>query len=403
MSRHRGLGWGLVLLLLFGIATGWLAGREDKTPPEPEADAAVRWPASAASAMPATEVNAAAKPAVAASRIVASASPSLAELEAKYCSKGRSLWELGRQWAASLAASDPHAHRQLEAPVLAQRESAERLLQASLAPLLERLRLLGSERSLALADALSLIVEPDEAIEQRLLAEGLQTRDPVVLLLASGRHCGAKAQCARPPLSRWSELEPDNAAAWLHSELRGDALVQRLASAPRFSTHRDSVRQLLNQAQPASAASAGPLHLEVFLIGVEAAWRSTNVLHLSRHCKAVAPGSAEAQRCASVLEQLWHGTSENLLDSLMVANMAKNLPAGLGSTPAWTARQAWVQSLMRLESDWASKLELDPLTAGCEASTPERELLAAVRREGRVAMLQRLLSERQSAAAALRP
>ncbi len=327
----------------------------------------------------------------------------LAELERQFCSQGRALWEQGQQWVASLAASDPHAIRQLSGPALALRETGERLLKASLAPVLVGLQQQGSERAQALADYLSLGLQPNKALTERLLEQGRHTKDPLVLLMASRLPCPAQTNCERPDRNRWSALEPDNAMAWLDSDLRGDALLQRLTSTAHVSTHWDTVRRLLNQAQPASTASPGALHLEVHLIGVEAAWSFPNLSPLSQHCKSVAPGSAQAQRCADALELLWRGTAQEDLSSQVVAGIALGLPPGIVPKEVWVARKAWIQRLRSLESDWAQKLELDPLTAGCEANTPARELLAAVRNEGRMAMLQRLMTEWQSAAAAQRP
>lgn len=156
--------------------------------------------------------------------------------------------------------------------------------------------------------------------------------DPVVAAWAAAR-CSASDRCSAADLERWSELEPDNMAAWL-ALLAGKPPLQResgsvrLLSATRLHMHFGKLLQTVLQAMPADVLPYLQMGLWIEVIGVEAALALPPMAPLFALCKpAPEPGSARQAECTALAATLMQRS-----DSLVGASIGIRI-AELGGLP----------------------------------------------------------------------
>lgn len=335
----------------------------------------------------------------------------LSALELEYCREGRVLVEQMAQWMPSAQQDVQQARRLLMPGLNAQLQRVNGMELAVRFDLAERLRGLGTARAESLADRVLAIlpvtqpspgsaasepapVQPprvDRDALRRLHERAVASKDPVLLLAAAWLPCEPPARCAS--LKDWHRLEPDNARAWMFSGLRGDALLDRLLAAPRSDSHWDAVRELLNRASPPSIQGPAALHREVALIGLESAWPGSVTNWTGGHCRAAAVGSATHARCTLLAERLW-AWSETSHDLAQAGMLAKQM--GLQHQAPWPDRLREAAALEALERAWAERIAFDKVAPGCQPPGPDDEVIAMVRREGRLTLMRRLLRETQA-------
>lgn len=197
--------------------------------------------------------------------------------------------------------------------------------------------------------------------------------DPVVAMWASDL-CPDVGRCDLAALTRWAELEPDNAAAWLlwlsaHPEQRSVAL-QRLASARRFVTHEDV---LLATALPAMSGHV-PAHIEpalwVYAIGVAAARPIVQFQRAGSLCKPPLAVDVELLQVCAHLAELLTQHSDSII--------ARGFGARIGERAGWPAERVQAVLQRTRAAQEAGMLWLDPAQPlSCSSVQSLRQVLQA--------------------------
>ncbi|MBN8505231.1 MAG: hypothetical protein J0L58_12225 [Burkholderiales bacterium] len=365
-------------------------------------DAATQVPA--AEAAPSTAATAPRRPEHASSQR-ALLDARISDLETRYCAGSRQLLLQAEQWMP-VAKLQEAVKEQLKLSFNTQMQLSEQLGQLAMQRMELQLQALGSERALALADHLAPLrlrsagamdrlsrqpAEPppdDPALRLRLHQRALQTRDPLILQLAFMNAC-TEPECPGLKASDWHRLEPDNGLAWLKAELPVEERLDRLLAAPRSGSSWATARQLLNQASPPQLRGPADYHLEVALIGLEAAWSVGAGFSLPKACRDAAAGTPLGARCLLAADRLWDWSEQPVDRAMLLSTVTK-----LGPLDArWAAREHTHKALMSVEQRWGQRVMRNPLAIGCEPASPDEQWLITLRREGRMAMLERALRE----------
>jgi len=247
----------------------------------------------------------------------------------------------------------------------------------------------GDEAALALADFL-LAVAPVEqpGARERLLQRAQRSSQGLVIGLALQR-CQGSSDCMSRLARRWTQQEPDNAAAWLYSvgAMTPTDVLTGLQGAMRTQDYQLLVtKRLLGLARAPSVGLRDAAELQL-LSGMSAAWILPSWMPLIQHCRAV-PQPAE---CARGAERLWRLEDPQLLNRMLTIRLAGEQGR---VAPEWRARAAEAEAVaqwghQQSEADiqaWRAVESCDPgqdTSARLRArlSQPEWQRLTAELRE----------------------
>ncbi|WP_374438474.1 hypothetical protein [Inhella sp.] len=209
----------------------------------------------------------------------------------------------------------------------------------------------GDEAALALADFL-LTGAPTEQVgaRERLVERAQRSSQGFVISLALQR-CALDSVC-NSLARRWTQQEPDNAAAWLHSGgvLTPAEVLRGVQAATRAQDYRLTLAaRLLGLAQAPSVGLRDAAELQL-MFGMSAAWALPRWAPLLKHCRAL----PQASECVGSADRLWRLEDPQLINRILSIKLAGEQAR---QSPEWHARAAEAEAI----SQWSlerSELEL---------------------------------------------
>lgn len=210
----------------------------------------------------------------------------------------------------------------------------------------------------------------DLALRRRARAEAArlhaESPDDPLIAMAQAWFCGGPGDpCTAAELDAWARTEPDNGAAHLDALQRAgarageqDALLRRMAAAPRHDTHLHALMletaAAFDDYVPPPATPALRTRLRELGIGDDSAARRHLVAAghawampypqlqgLSRTCRPPLP-AARARDCHTVLRRMAHGSTQ--IERRLAYSLLERLTRGTAEGAYWAAalrRQAW--------------------------------------------------------------
>jgi len=222
-------------------------------------------------------------------------------------------------------------------------------------------------------------VEVPKALSQ-LAASSL---DPTIARWLLQR-CGAQHACSDADLRLWTELEPDNLAAWLERVARNPELkpevLARAAGLTRFDTHDGRLVQAVLIAMPMNTQPYVQMNILAAAVGVEAAFSHPPAMPLTQHCRdAATAGGALREQCLAISRTLTE-SSDTLMAYMIGLRLAEM--SGEPKAPLDIERKRINDTLSRMGQSSVDAEQ--PFSCGASARALQMQSLRAAMGELRV-------------------